>query len=112
MAMSLSTAEKASRRIEENADEWEVESCMWAAESFLASAFGVPDDAVLIRRFVNEVVPNFVTDIAREHQLALLERGKLRVAIDHLGELLGLPLEYAEPLLDGVVKPFADVGEM
>lgn len=111
MAMSLATAEEMSKDDDMN-DYFELESSKWEAEYALQQAFGLAEPSPLIGQFVRDVVPTYTQTGPRAHQLALIESGNLRLAISKLGRLLELPLEYAEPLLGGIVKPFADVRTM
>lgn len=112
MAMSMSTADEMAKHIGDGLDEFEIESTLWEAEYALQRAFGLADPSPLIGRFVRDVVPTYTQTGPRAHQLALIESGSLRLAISKLGRLLELPLEYAETLLEGIVKPFADVRTM
>ncbi len=87
-----------------------IEDCKHEAGELLVKAFG--KDSPLIYRFVDRAVPHWTNVRGREYQLRLLESGELVRAVGELEKLLGMPEEYAETLLEGVVKPFADVRTM
>ena len=112
MAMSMSTSEEMAKHFGDGLDEFELESTLWEAQDAFQQAFDLTDTSPLIDRFVHHVVPTYTQTQQRAHQLTLIANGSLRLAINRLGRLLELPVEYAEPLLDDVVKPFAEVRTM
>lgn len=112
MAMSMSTAKEMAKHFDDRLEEIEIESTLWDAQDALQRAFGLTKISPLIDRFVHRVVPTYTQTQQRAHQLTLIANGSLCLAINRLGRLLELPVEYAEPLLDDVVKPFAEVRTM
>lgn len=110
-AMAAASAQEMNKHIGDDGGEFDrVEDLFWEAETLLLQAFGeTPVSSALVSRFVRQVVPFFLPEPLRARQLAMLEKGELTTAIVSLGSLVEMPLEYALPLLETTVQPFAEL---
>lgn len=109
-AMAAASAQEINKLFDNGEEFTVVEDLFWEAETHLLRAFGeTPVSAALVSRFVRQVVPFFLPESLRARQLAMLDKGELTAAIMGLGSLVEMPLEYALPLLETTVQPFAEL---